>query len=211
MSYFRFLILGGAALGLLACGGKNTPAPDTLLSEIITAHPVNLQKIAEGVWVHSSAYRFPGAALVPSNGLVVEDGDALILVDTAWGELATLALLAKIESEIGKPVKKLIVTHHHYDRLAGVDILEARGAEVFSHLRGADQKTLGNTATASIEDWASSLAWMSAVYKDAKFVVPGHGKGGDASLPRLTLRLLAATVNAQEAGGEETGDDNKPE
>jgi metallo-beta-lactamase class B VIM len=274
MSYFRFLILGGAALGLLACGGKNTPAPDTLLSEIITAHPVNLQKIAEGVWVHSSAYRFPGAALVPSNGLVVEDGDALILVDTAWGELATLALLAKIESEIGKPVKKLIVTHHHYDRLAGVDILEARGAEVFSHpqtanlsaargtpvpntsvsalsapksrsklgpveiaypgkghapdniivyvpsaavlfagglVRGADQKTLGNTATASIEDWASSLAWMSAVYKDAKFVVPGHGKGGDASLPRLTLRLLAATVNAQEAGGEETGDDNKPE
>jgi metallo-beta-lactamase class B VIM len=266
MSYLRYLIIGGSALGLMACGGATAPVPDTLLREIQTAHPVNLQKIAEGVWVHSSAYRFPGAALVPSNGLVVEDGESLILIDTAWGELATLALLAKIETEIGKPVKKLIITHHHYDRLAGVDILEARGAEVFSHpktanlsagrgtpvpntsvgalsepksrsklgpveiaypgkghapdnivvyvpaaavlfagglVRGADQKTLGNTADASIEDWASSLAWVNAVYKDAKFVVPGHGKGGDGSLPRLTLKLLAATVNGAEASANE--------
>lgn len=279
MSHIRRSILRAIAIGLsaasaAACGGADHAAPqtDALLETITADHPVNLQKIADGVWVHSSAYRFPGAALVPSNGLVVEDKDALILIDTAWGELATLALLSKIESDIGKPVTKLIVTHHHYDRLAGVDILEARGAEVFAHpltanlsaargtpvpnttvtalaspqsrtklgpveiaypgkghsddnlvvyvpsaavlfagglVRGADQTTLGNTADASISDWPTSLAWVGAAYKDAKFIVPGHGKGGDGTLSRRTLRLLAATVNAKDSGDTDAAADTK--
>jgi len=83
--------------------------------------------------VHTSNYTVPGRKPIPSNGLIVDNGDELIMVDTAWGEKATESLLAKIETEIGKPVKKLIITHHHLDKLAGVDVMEFSGVEVFTH------------------------------------------------------------------------------
>ncbi len=250
------------SLTLVGCAKTNADSAqaDTVMAQLLKNHPIAIQKITEGVWVHSSAYRFPGGQPIPSNGLIVEDGESLILVDTAWGEVATLALLETIKTDIGKPVKKLIITHHHYDRLAGVDILEAQGVQVFSHpltpalsaalgtptpdtsvsalakpksrskvgpveiafpgkghspdnivvyvpaakvlfagglVRGGEQATLGNLADADIEHWPEALAWVRATHKDAKFVVPAHGKGGGNALPERTLKLLAATVNAK--------------
>ena len=38
-------------------------------------------------------------AVYPSNGLIVRDGDEL-LIDTAWGAKNTAALLAEIESKL---------------------------------------------------------------------------------------------------------------
>ena len=39
-------------------------------------------------------------AFYPSNGLIVRDGDELLLIDTAWGAKNTAALLAEIESKL---------------------------------------------------------------------------------------------------------------
>ena len=39
-------------------------------------------------------------AVSPSNGLIVRDGDELLLIDTAWGAKNTAALLAEIEKQI---------------------------------------------------------------------------------------------------------------
>ena len=128
------------SLALTACGKPETPTlqkasdPKAEALEAATQdYPILLQEIADGVWVHTSTYTFPGGNIVPSNGLVIEDGEKLILVDTAWGEFATQALLAKIKSVTGKEVGKLIITHHHHDRLAGVDLLERMGVSVFTH------------------------------------------------------------------------------
>ncbi|WP_371396972.1 MBL fold metallo-hydrolase [Fretibacter rubidus] len=131
---FRLSVLLSAlaALSLSACSAQKT-APDTLAAEISANYPVVIQNIAEGVWVHTSAYTLPGGNSMPSNGLIVADGEELTLVDTAWGEMATQSLLQKIETEIGKPVKNLVLTAHTYDRLAGVDIIERAGAKVFTH------------------------------------------------------------------------------
>lgn len=128
----RFLTLTlAAALSLTACNeaAQSPAAPSTLSKN----YPIALQKIADGVWVHTSNYSVPGRKPIPSNGLIVEDGDTLIMVDTAWGEKATESLLEKVKVEIGKPVTKLIITHHHLDKLAGVDVMEFEGVEVFTH------------------------------------------------------------------------------
>jgi len=127
-----------STLFIVACAGpdpevKSTLDTDSLSLDIQKRFPVTLQKIGNGVWVHTSQYSFPGSAPIPSNGLIVQDGENLTLVDTAWGELATLSLLEVIKTEIGKPVTKLVLTHHHHDRLAGVDLLEAYGAKVYTH------------------------------------------------------------------------------
>lgn len=129
-------------IGLLTAtalmGGCNS-APRSTDTAIGTAgalsknYPISLQKIAEDVWVHTSNYTVPGRPPIPSNGLIVADGDELIVVDTAWGEKATESLLEKVKTEIGKPVTKLIITHHNLDKLAGVDVMEFAGVEVFTH------------------------------------------------------------------------------
>ena len=62
-----------------------------------------LYQIADGVWSHIATQSFDGA-VYPSNGLIVRDGDELLLIDTAWGAKNTAALLAEIEKQIGLPV-----------------------------------------------------------------------------------------------------------
>jgi len=103
------------------------------LSFAQAAKSIQIRNLAEGVWLHTSTYTYPNAAKFPSNGLIVQDGEELILIDTAWGELQTVELLKAIESQINLPVTTAIVTHAHGDRAAGVDVLESVGIEVTSH------------------------------------------------------------------------------
>ena len=259
-----------AAFAVAACSAQTSPAPqaDSFLSSLRVDYPVSFAKIAETVWVHTTNYTLPGQSPISSNGLVVLDGDDVILVDGAWGELATVALMEAVRTEVGRPVTKMVITHHHADKVSGVDAAERAGIEVFTHpdtpalaarrgfavpntsvaalkepksrakvgaveiaypgaahapdnlvvyvpeagvlytgcaMRGADAATLGNIENANLTAWPETLNWMKAVYKDAKILVPGHGKGGDLSAIDHTLRLLAAKVNADNAAESENG------
>lgn len=121
---------------LTGCGAATTADhahEDAFLTQIQTDYPATLSKIANNVWVHTTNYTLPGQAPIPSNGLVVVDGDEVTLVDGAWGELATLSLIETVKAETGKPVTKMIVTHHHADRTAGVDAAEYAGVQIFAH------------------------------------------------------------------------------
>lgn len=129
-------LLLAASFALTACGGAETPKVET--PEVKTETPaeksrVSVVKITDGVWIHTSTQDIPGAGIVPSNGLAVADKDGLILIDTAWGELATQELAKELKELTGLDIKKVIITHYHFDRLAGVDWLESQGAEVFTH------------------------------------------------------------------------------
>ena len=92
---------------------------------------VRLRHIRDGVWAHVATHEV-GGVLYPSNGLVVRDGDGLLLIETAWGGETTAALLAAIEAEIGLPVRRSISTHFHDDRVEGVDVLRAAGVETYA-------------------------------------------------------------------------------
>jgi metallo-beta-lactamase class B VIM len=94
---------------------------------------LEIREVRPGVWVHTSYYTYPDGTRFPANGLIVREGDGLLLIDTAWGELLTVALLDRIKGEIGLPVRRAVVTHSHYDRVAGTDVLEAHGITVYAH------------------------------------------------------------------------------
>lgn len=158
-AHFFTAIMSMVTLFMSACSSgetsQSTPE-ETTQSAAIEDYPILLQKIAEGVWVHTSTYNFPGGNIVPSNGLVIEDTNGLILVDTAWGELATQALLEKLKTETNKDVSKLVITNHHYDRLAGVDLLERKGVTVFTHpdtpgLSAAKSTPIPDTSVAALK------------------------------------------------------------
>ncbi len=126
---------------LAACAEQpavpDTPTPplatDTFLEGLKADFPVTLSPIADGVWVHTTNYRLPGQAAIASNGLAVVDDGAVTLVDGAWGELATVALLEAVREEAGLPVTRMIVTTHGAGRTQGVDAAERAGVEVFTH------------------------------------------------------------------------------
>ena len=170
-----------AALSLSACNqAAETPAEPSKLSQ---NYPIALQKIAEGVWVHTSNYTVPGRKPIPSNGLIVQDGEDLIMVDTAWGEMATKSLLEKIKTDIGKPVTKLIITHHHLDKMAGVDVMEFEGAQVFTHpltpIKAVNSGyPVPNTSVAALKDPKSrtkvgtvEIAYPGAAHAEENLVV----------------------------------------
>jgi metallo-beta-lactamase class B VIM len=174
-----------AAFVLSACGGAEAPAPkiekpaDNFLTQLQTDYPVTLSKIADNVWVHTTNYNLPGQSPIPVNGLVVVDGDEVILVDGAWGELATLSLLEKVKSETGKMPSKMIVTHHHADRTAGVDAAEWRGLQIFTHpdtpqLAARAGFPAPDTSVAALKDPKSRTKVGSL-----EIAYPGHGHAQD--------------------------------
>lgn len=180
----RSLII--TAFVLSACGGTNTPTTssiekpaDEFLTNLQTDYPVTLSKIADNVWVHTTNYTLPGQSPIPSNGLVVVDGDDVILVDGAWGELATLSLLEKVKAETGKTVTKMVVTHHHMDRTAGVDVAEWQGIQIFTHpdtpaLAARSGFPAPNTSVAALKDPRSRTSVGSL-----EIAYPGHGHTSD--------------------------------
>ena len=142
MSFRPSFPLGPVMLAALLAACATPPirstAPD-FATDVALGHPsadeiplgnVRLRQIRDGVWVHVATQAF-GGAVYPSNGLIVRDGDGLLLVDPAWGSENTAALLVAIEAEIGLPVRRAISTHFHDDRVAGVDTLEAAGVTTF--------------------------------------------------------------------------------
>lgn len=105
----------------------------TISMSAFASADVEIKKIASGVWVHTSYYTYPNGVKFPSSGLIVQDGEGVVLVDTAWGELATLELMEQIRTKIKLPIKTSIVTHAHGDRIAGTDALKSKGIPVYSH------------------------------------------------------------------------------
>jgi len=203
-----------AAFLLAACGSPTTTeapssqASDSFLSQLQADYPVALSKVAEGVWVHTTNYKLPGQNPIPVNGLVVEDGKELILVDGAWGELATLSLLEKIKAETGKTPTKMIVTHHHADRTAGVDAAEWRGLKVFTH---PDTPRLAVTSGFHAPD--TSVNALKAPGSRTKVgsvevAFPGHGHTSDNLVVYIpSADILYGGCAVRGAGSKSLGND----
>lgn len=139
------------------------------------APDVAVSLLEPGVWLHTSWYTYPGGARVPSNGLLVREGDHLLLIDTAWGELLTEQLLDWIDIHLGIPVTRALVTHSHHDRIGGAAALERRGIEVVAHpltRRLAAEQGLPVPDTVAGLDTPGSAAQLGSV--EVFFPGPGH-------------------------------------
>jgi len=203
-----------AAFLLTACGAPDAPIKadakpaDNFLTKLQADYPVALSKVADGVWVHTTNYNLPGQSPIPVNGLVVADDDDLILVDGAWGELATLSLLEKIKSEIGKTPTKMIVTHHHADRTAGVDAAEWQGLQVFTH---PDTPRLAvNSGYPTPDTSVAALKEPGSRTKVGNLEVafPGHGHTSDNLVVYIpSVDILYGGCAVRGAGSKSLGND----
>ncbi|MVM35359.1 subclass B1 metallo-beta-lactamase [Spirosoma sp. HMF4905] len=115
-----------ACFGLLLSFAQAQPAQKPKL----TVTPLN-----DHVYVHITYGLYKGTP-VPSNGLIVNTKDGVVLVDTGWDTDTntdnTRDLLKWVADNLHQPVRLCIVTHAHEDRVGGIRELHKAGIRVVS-------------------------------------------------------------------------------
>ncbi len=102
-----------------------------LKSGFIDLGDLELTKVDENIWVHTSYIDYKGVR-TPSNGLIVITSEGLLLIDTPWNEVQTKKLITVAEEKMGQPFVKAIITHAHSDRIGGISELINAEIETYS-------------------------------------------------------------------------------
>ncbi|MBX7150900.1 subclass B1 metallo-beta-lactamase [bacterium] len=84
------------------------------ISENLVARP-----LVDNIWIHTSYKNLNGHPF-PSNGLVVVTSGSVFIVDTAWGDSVTIQLVKWVRKKFNKPIRWILSTHFHDDRLGGI-------------------------------------------------------------------------------------------
>lgn len=91
---------------------------------------LEIKKIHDVVYLHTSYKYVDGFGLVSSNGLVVIEGDKAFLIDTPWSNGDTEKLADWI-SEKGLELAGCVSTHSHEDRTAGIKWLNSQSVPTY--------------------------------------------------------------------------------
>jgi glyoxylase-like metal-dependent hydrolase (beta-lactamase superfamily II) len=172
----KFLVAFAVMLAA-ACGSEAQQAEAELSqteSKVVLSEP-QLEKIANGVWIHKSWNVIEPWGLVLSQGLVVKTDAGVILVDTAWNDMDTEKLLALIEAETGELPKEAIVTHAHSDKMGGMNALHARNIKTIAHTfsnddapaRGLSPASTGLSLSENMIDAATLREGLTILYPGA--------------------------------------------
>ncbi len=207
------VVLVPAALAMTACAAPAPPTERTAPAR--AAAPVNrgtwevspdlqVREIRPGVFLHTSWRPLADGTRFPSNGLVVREGDGLLLVDTAWGEPATEQLLGWIDATLRLPVKRAIATHFHDDRLGGAPVLARRGVRLAAH--PLTRELAEKQGLTVLLDLLAGLAepGSTATVGSAEVLYPGPGHARDnvvVWLPESRVAFGGCMIRALAATG----------
>jgi metallo-beta-lactamase class B len=91
---------------------------------IVVSTDLTVRRLAPGIWLHTTTQE--GAVPVPANGLLVELDESVLMVDSGWSSAAAERVMAFAQSQLGKPVQHVVVTHSHVDRSGGLEAVATR-------------------------------------------------------------------------------------
>lgn len=123
---------------LLASGAANSTASEALPGEAALKargdpFTIQLEVLTGGIWVVRRPE--PERQPVMGNGVIIENGDHLVIVDGAGSPLLADRVIERIRSISDLPVRTLIITHWHGDHHLGLHRYLAQwpAAEVIAH------------------------------------------------------------------------------
>ncbi|PKK36364.1 subclass B1 metallo-beta-lactamase [Siphonobacter sp. SORGH_AS_0500] len=103
--------------------------------QTIKKPPLEVSQLQKDVYVHVTYGIYQNQA-IPSNGLIVNTKEGVVLIDTGWDTKAdtdnTRQILHWVDQHLHQPVKLCIVTHSHDDRVGGISELKKAGVRVIS-------------------------------------------------------------------------------
>lgn len=190
--------MAAALLGTSSCSyGEIRPSiarQEASADHVERFGPVSFQQIAPGVYQHTTYLDLPGFGPIPSNGLIVVDGTGSLLVDTAWTNNQTEAIILWANVQLGKPIRAAVVTHAHSDKMGGMDALHGANIATYAHTMSnqvAPEKDLTparNTIAFGDDGWATGTAAQAlaplAIY------YPGGGHTQD----NITVGIPSAAI-----------------
>ncbi|MEW6297471.1 MAG: subclass B1 metallo-beta-lactamase [Thermodesulfobacteriota bacterium] len=138
------------------------------------APDVFVETLEEGVWRHVSYKHLPALGPFPSNGLIVQFGAEIVLVDSAWDDEQTKLILDWVQRELHALPSVAIFTHAHEDRLGGIHEVHARGIRTISSRLTAElTKQQGIEAPQQIFDGRMELSLSGRTIR-VQYPGPGH-------------------------------------
>jgi glyoxylase-like metal-dependent hydrolase (beta-lactamase superfamily II) len=130
---YNFITIACSCLFFMFTSAMNAQNMNEDSQRWIISDSLSIEKIHDGIWVHTSRKKLSNGYIFPGNGMIVQNGDELILVDTAWGVEHTRELLNWIDNKLQLPVTKAIITHFHDDSMGGSPVLAEQGIPFFAH------------------------------------------------------------------------------
>ncbi|RJP65364.1 MAG: subclass B1 metallo-beta-lactamase [Ignavibacteriales bacterium] len=114
-----------------------------LSAELIAKSGIDLYKINESVYVHTTYKQINGYD-TPSNGLLVISSEGIILIDTPWDDEQTVELIEVAKKNFNKEIVLAIISHAHEDRIGGINtLLENKIKTIGYKLTAIKAKELG--------------------------------------------------------------------
>jgi metallo-beta-lactamase class B len=106
-----------------------------------------IDRISAHCFIHTSYHQTDDFGNVPCNGLIVRDGNEVVVFDTPTKDAASEELISWIQNELHCSVKAVVPTHFHVDCLGGLEAFHARGIPSHAHaktieLAAADSATV---------------------------------------------------------------------
>lgn len=103
----------------------------------VISDELHVFQLEENVWMHRSYMSF-GDQRLHANGLIVFTDEGITIVDAPWTPIGAYDLLEWLEGEFPLPVKRLVITHAHEDRIGGIDPFVERNIPIYSREGTAD-------------------------------------------------------------------------
>ncbi len=163
---------------------------------------LQITELSPNVWMHTSWHVLPGNRRVSSNGLIVREDDGLVLVDTAWGVAPTEALVDWVDSELKLPIRRVLATHYHDDRLGGWPVMARREIPLVATpltMELADSENITQTLDASLNELTREGVAHSGTLE---VFYPGPGHSPDnvlVWLPEARILFGGCAVKAIDA------------
>lgn len=111
------------------------------ISDNITVTP-----LSDKLYLYTATEQIGEWGLVPSNGMIVADGEALFLLDTPMTEAATVQLADWIKAKFGIGITGFIANHWHGDCIGGLAYLHRQGVVSY-----ASDRTIAECVKRGIE------------------------------------------------------------
>lgn len=124
----------GALLLTALPAGATEPAAGDEPTRLMLRDDLAVRRIAPDVWAHISFKPDMRGRPIDANGLLVRTGEGSVLIDTGWTVEQTGRLLDWSENVLRQPVRYLIVTHAHEDRMGGIAAVLDRQVVILGHL-----------------------------------------------------------------------------
>ncbi len=109
--------------------------PYSSFAQSVQKPKLKVVPLNDKVYVHITYGLYQNEA-VPSNGLIINTKDGVVLVDTGWDTDSiadnTQQILQWVKDNLHKPVRLCIATHAHGDRVGGTGALQRAGVRVVS-------------------------------------------------------------------------------